>query len=91
MLRALGINVSKPSSISGDNAGVISNGTVLDSSLKKKHVALSYHSVRESVAAGITHPYKISGKNNVADLLTKPLDRYTFMGHMGKISSLDKV
>jgi hypothetical protein len=88
MLRALGINVSKPSNIAGDNAGVISNATVRDASLKKKHVALSYHSVRESVAAGIIHPHKISGKNNIADLLTKPLDRFTFMGHTGKVLSL---
>ncbi len=88
MLRALGINVSKPSSLSGDNAGVISNATVPDASLKKKHVALSFHYVRESVAAGITHPYKIPGKNNIADLLTKPLDRNTFMGHTGKVLCL---
>eukprot|EP00957_Ditylum_brightwellii_P122348 9330455-Ditylum_brightwellii.AAC.1 len=33
--------------------------TVLDSLLKKKHVAIAYHKTRESVAAGITHPVKI--------------------------------
>jgi hypothetical protein len=85
MLRALGIKVSIPSSIAGDNAGVISNVSMPDATLKKKHVALSYHIVRENVAAGVIHPYKVSSKNNIADLLTKPLDRNTFMSHTGKV------
>ncbi len=36
MLRSLGIAVSKPSKLAGDNAGVISNATSPDASLKKK-------------------------------------------------------
>jgi hypothetical protein len=75
MLWALGICITKPSDLSGDNAGVITNAMMADATLKKKHVALSYHSVRESVSAGIVNPCKIAGKNNIADLLTKPLDR----------------
>jgi hypothetical protein len=85
MLRSLGIPVSKPSDLSGDNAGVISNATTPEASLKKKHVALSYHSVRESVSAGIIHPHQIMSKDNIVDLLTKPLDRGTFMGHANKV------
>jgi hypothetical protein len=88
MLRSLGIHVSKPCDISGDNAGVILNATVPEATLKKKHVALSYHSVRECVAAGIIHPSKVSSKNNIADLLTKPLERSTFMGHTGRLLDL---
>ncbi len=89
MLRALGIAVSKPSALSGDNAGVITNASMPEATLKKKHVALSYQSVRENVAAGVIHPYKVSGKNNIADLLTKPLDRNTFMNHTGKVLKLN--
>lgn len=89
MLRALGVNVAKPSHISGDNAGVISNATTPDATLKKKHVALSYHAVRESVSAGIIYPNQVSSKNNIADLLTKPLDRNTFMNHAGKVLRLN--
>ncbi len=51
-------------------------------------MALSYHTVRENVATGVIHPYKVSGKNNIANLLTKALDRNTFMGHTGKILRL---
>ncbi len=67
MLQALGIKVSKPSASSGDNAGVITNASMPEATLKKKHVALSFHSVRENVAAGVIHPYKVSSKNNIAD------------------------
>jgi hypothetical protein len=74
MLHSLGIRVSCPSSLSGDNAGVISNTTNPDVTLKKKHNALSFHSVRENVSAGIICPHQISSENNIADLLTKPLD-----------------
>lgn len=38
MLRALGINVSKPSMTSGDNAGVIANASTPDAMLKKKNM-----------------------------------------------------
>ncbi len=89
MLRSLGIHVSKPTDISGDNAGVIVNATMPEATLKKKHIALSYHSVRESVASGIIHPSKVSSKNNIADLLTKPLERCTFMGHTGRLLDLN--
>ncbi len=89
MLRSLGIRVSHPSKLSGDNAGVISNTTTPDATLKKKHIALSFHSVRESVSAGIISPHHISGENNIADLLTKPLDRNTFMQHTGKVLSMN--
>jgi hypothetical protein len=89
MLRALGIKVSKPSMMAGDNAGVIANASTPDATLKKKHVALSYHSVRESVSAGVIHPCKISGKKKIADLLTKSLDRNAFMGHTGSVLQMN--
>jgi hypothetical protein len=61
------------------------NSSYPDATLKKKHVALSYYMVRESVVTGIIHPMKIPGKTNIADLLTKPLDINAFMGHTNKL------
>ena len=72
-LRAMGVHVSAPTLLFGDNNGVIQNTTIHDSLLSKKHVAISYHMVRESVAAGITIPMKISSQENYADMLTKAL------------------
>eukprot|EP00957_Ditylum_brightwellii_P006183 468066-Ditylum_brightwellii.AAC.1 len=47
MVRCLGVKVSKPTCILGDNRSVIINSTVSSSLLKKKHVVISYHMARE--------------------------------------------
>ena len=73
MLRCLGVNVDVPSKVFGDNLGVIQNATIKDSLLKKKHVAISYHKVREAVAAGVIVPIKIASADNFSDCLTKAL------------------
>jgi hypothetical protein len=39
--------------------------------LQKKHNAVCFHKVRESVAAGMIRVAKIDGKENLADLFTK--------------------
>ena len=58
--------------------GVVQNSTILDSLLKKKHVAIAYHKTRESAEVGIVHPIKISGLNNFAYIITKDLGGKTF-------------
>jgi hypothetical protein len=89
MLRSLGIGIHKPSNILGDNAGVISCASTPESSLKKKHIALSYHFIRENLAIGAIRPQHIPDKNNISDLFTKPLDWNTFMQHTNKVLSLN--
>ena len=71
LLRCLGVKVEHASYLFGDNLGVIQNSTIKESLLKKKHVAISYHKVREAAASGIVHPTKIDGKYNYADVCTK--------------------
>ena len=78
MLRCLGVRVSCASHMYGDNLGVIQNVSIKDSLLKKKHVAISHHHVREAVAARIVLPLKIASKDNFADTLTKSLVRADF-------------
>ena len=85
MLRSLGMNVTKPTRLFGDNLGVIQNASIPGSQLKKKWTAISYHKVRECVAAGIIEPYHISGENNPADVLTKSLGSTEFNRHVGSI------
>ncbi len=53
MLRSMGIHVEHTSShLFGENLGVIQNTTIRDSLLlKKNHVAISYHKVREAAAS----------------------------------------
>jgi len=50
----------------GDNKSVVPH-----SCLHKRHNALSYHRVREAIAAGIIGFYHIPGAINPADILSK--------------------
>ena len=74
-LRMLGVKVSGPSLLLGDNKSVILNTTVPSSMLNKKHLACNYHRVREAVAAGVVSFVHVDSGSNLADLLTKPLAR----------------
>ena len=76
MLRSLGIPVAEPTNlILGDNLGVIQSASIPDSDLKKKHVAISYHCVREAVAAQIVRPIWCDTTENWSDICTKALGR----------------
>ena len=81
MIRCLGVKVTYASLVCGDNLGVIQNATIQENFLKKKHVAISYHKVRETTAAGIAHPIKTPSANNYADVLTKSqvFSTFTFL------------
>ena len=69
----LGVPVEGPVMLLGDNLSVILNATVPSSMLKKKHLACIYHQVREAVAAKIMMFCHINSKDNVSNILTKPL------------------
>ena len=72
-LRMLGIPINSETILLGDHASVITNCSLPSSTLKKKHNAIAYHRVREAVAAGIINLGYIPSKDNIADILTKPL------------------
>ena len=55
----------------GDSKAVLASSTLPHSQLKKRHNALSYHRVREAIAAGIYDFYHIEGAKNPADILSK--------------------
>jgi hypothetical protein len=57
ILRYLGVPVHKKTYMFGDNESVVKNATLPHSSLNKRHNALSYHRVREAIAAGIVRFY----------------------------------
>jgi hypothetical protein len=70
-LRYLGVKVEGKSYLFSDSASVIASSTIPHASLKKRHNALSYHRVREAIAAGIIYLLKIEGKYNPSDILSK--------------------
>ena len=57
---------------------VVLNTTMPSSVLKKKHCAVSYHKIREAIAAGIVKFSHINTEDNYADILTKPLSPKAF-------------
>ena len=72
-LRMIGIPIEGPSALLIDNESVVKNTTLPSSTLKKKHNAIAYHKVREAVASGIIRVAHVKSKDNIADILTKPL------------------
>jgi hypothetical protein len=81
-LRYLGVPVVGASYMFGDNQSVITNSTLPHSALSKRHNALSYHRVREAIAAKILKFYYISGKKNPADVLSKHSGVQDFWPHV---------
>ena len=72
-LRMMGIPVSGPALVYGDNMSVIHNTQRPESVLKKKSNSICYHAVRESVAMGECLTTHISTTMNPADVATKVL------------------
>ena len=70
-LRYLGVPVYGKSYMFGDNQAVVNNSAIPHSCLSKRHNALSYHRVREAIAAKVISYFWIDGKNNPADIVSK--------------------
>ena len=70
-LRYLGVPVKKATYLFGDNQSVVTSSTLPHSGLNKRHNALSYHRVREAIAAKILRFFHIDGNKNPADVLSK--------------------
>jgi hypothetical protein len=70
-LRYLGVNIREKSYMFGDNRSVIDSSTIPHSKLHKRHNALSFHRVREAIAAGYINCAFLEGKSNPADIMSK--------------------
>ena len=70
----MGVRVTKPSSILVDNQSIFLNSTIPGIPLNKKHVALSYHYVREHGANKVVRVLKIESSDNYTDPLTKGMN-----------------
>ena len=73
-LRMMGTPITTSSVLLGDNRSVQTSGSQPSSQLSKKHLAIAFHKVRETVAAGILLFWWVSTIFNIADLLTKALN-----------------
>ena len=73
MLRMMGAKLEDSALLLGDNNSVVLNTTMPSSVLKKKHCAVSYHKIRESISAVIVSFSHISSENNHVHILTNPI------------------
>ncbi len=67
----MGIPLSGPTYIYGDNKSQVTNSSRPELALKKKCNSICYHAIRESVAMGETLLMHIKTGENLADFLTK--------------------
>ena len=72
-LRMLGVPNEGPTTMFAVNLSVVTNCTLSTSTLKKKHNAITYHRVREAVAAEVINLAHVPTKDNITDIMTKPL------------------
>ena len=70
-LRYLGVPIRGMSWMFGDNESVVNSSAQPHAKLHKRHTALSFHRVREAIAAGIVGFFHIPGDSNPADILSK--------------------
>jgi len=71
LLRYLGVPIRDQSYMFGDNKSVVNSATIPDAKLHKRHTLLSFHRVREAIAAGMILFTHIDGRINPADVLSK--------------------
>jgi hypothetical protein len=70
-IRMMGIPLSGPTYIYGDNKSQVTNSYRPEITLKKKCNSICYHAIRESVAMTETLLTHIRTRENLADFLTK--------------------
>mmetsp|Transcript_26680 Transcript_26680/g.37819 ORF Transcript_26680/g.37819 Transcript_26680/m.37819 type:complete len:84 (+) Transcript_26680:51-302(+) len=70
----LGVPINGKCAVFCDNGSVVTN-IKPESMLKKKHTAINFHQVQETIAAGTIKVSKEHRLTNLADILTKPLAR----------------
>ena len=70
-----------PTNIFNDNFAVVNQANDADAELHKKHVAISFHVVREAIASGAIRPLWVKGQWNVADIFTKQIGSADYLNH----------
>ena len=85
-LSIMGVRISGPTYIHGDNMSVIHNKQRPESTLRKKSNLICYHAVHESVPMGESLTWHIPTAENCADLATKIIPEKQKRDHLvGKL------
>ena len=81
----MGVPVTTPTYVFGDNKSVVTNSSKPESVLKKKCNSICYHAVREAVAMKEVLIAHIPTNRNLVDLLTKVLGGFKYKEHVTKL------
>ena len=73
-LRYLGAPIGAKSFLFGYNRSVVTSATLPHSTLTKWHIILTFHRVREAIAARLMAFYRIQSAYNLSDILSKHWD-----------------
>jgi hypothetical protein len=84
-LRSLGVKLTRPSKMIGDNQGQLDRVSNPGAFCKKKHSQVAFKYVRECEASGIAECYNILTGFNLSDGSIKALDNNIFSCHHGFI------
>ena len=76
-LRYLGAPIGSKSFLFGDNTSVVTSATLPHSTLTKHHNILTFHTVREAIAAKLMAFYWIQSAYNLSDKISKHWDHPT--------------
>ena len=85
VLNDLGQTQIEPTMIYCDNKGAIQLASNTVTKSRSKHIDIQIHFVRELVERKLVKFQYIPSKNNVADILTKPLGKTKFEMHRDSI------
>ncbi len=69
-----------------DNEGAVEMANVPKMRPRTKHLNIKYHFFRQFVEKGILQVLQFSGEQQIADVLTKPLEEASFTKHRKKIT-----
>ena len=79
LIESFNVNVDKPIKIYEDNSGAISIAKYGNFTKNSKHIEVQYHYINENYENGLIDIVKIDSKCNLADMLTKSLDKSKFL------------
>ena len=85
LLQRLRVPQDGPIEIYCDIRSFLDSGINTDGNLKRRHVLIAYHRVREAYALGKVRFHHVLGTENCSDFLTKGLGRLLFWKHTDKI------
>ena len=81
-LRMMGVPITGPTNVYGDNMSVIHNTQRPESTLKKKNHSICYHFIREAAAMNEIRTAHVDTNENPADIATKIIPKGTKRDHL---------